>query len=162
MSFVCYTDRVLAEVIVRKAEIKAQAATPSNPANIRQPASLVSPRSKTYVLEHRETKRIVSFEDSTVDEVVEGLSSANIDMEKWHSCSGDSQKTKDDLETIEKFLDMELLIESLGQTPAPELNDAQRDWVKSLSPCVPEMRLHLKALSLILGNHKLVRKPDDA
>jgi hypothetical protein len=163
---VCFSSSVTSGVtVIRKAKPEtatAKAATTTQGEIVRTPASRSEVLQQRYVLEHRETKRVVIFHDSTVAEVVDGLISAQIDMEKWQSCSNTPTAVNEDIETIEMFLDMELLIDALAKIPAPELNDAQREWVKSISPCDAEMRLHLKALALILGNYKLIKKPNDA
>jgi hypothetical protein len=160
-----FPSPVSSEVRIVKKTTHTQKATTQktvSPKAERSPASREQNLQLRYVLEHRETKRVVTFHESSIDEVVDGLNSADISVDKWHSCSTASASSGEDIETIEKFLDMELLIDSLAKIPSPELNDAQREWVRTLSPCQPEMRLHLKALALILGNYKLIKKPNDA
>jgi len=112
-----------------------------------------------YVLENRDTGDVISFNESSIDEVVDDLRSVNVSIERWHSCSQNSKQNKDDIDSIGDQLDVVLLVESLGQEPAAELSDSQMEWVRTLSPCRPEMRLHLKALSLILKNYKVIRHP---
>lgn len=138
----------------KASETKAKPAVKSSP-------SRVPPK---YVLEDRKTGKIVSFSEASVVETVESLRALDVPLEKWHSCSATNAKAaaqKDpSLEDLETSLEVSLLIESLAKIPAPELTDSQRDWVKSLSPCAPGLRLHLKALGLILTNYKLLTKPD--
>ena len=118
-----------------------------------------------YVLEDRETGKVISFSEASILDTIDSLRAVDVPMDQWHSCSakpGDqgAPEKEPSLEELEKSLEVALLIESLADIPAPELTDSQRDWVKGLSPCAPDMRLHLKALSLILTNYKIITKPE--
>ncbi len=128
-----------------------------------KPTKKINPRvPPKYVLKDRMTGKVVSFSKASVDEAVDSLRALNVPMEKWNSCSKaqQSEEPLPSLEDLETSLEVSLLIESLSDVPAPELTDSQKDWVKTLSPCTPILRLHLKALSLILSNYKLITQPD--
>lgn len=115
---------------------------------------------KSYIFQHRKTGEMIQFWKASLAETIDHLKSVAIPVAAWHSCGETTDEEDPTLDSLETEMNLRVLINTLNDQKVPRIDDAAQDVVLGLSPCSPGLRIHLKAISLILDDYRLVKMPE--